>query len=429
MKGLISMESNNPVSRRSFIKTTAVAAGAATLSAKSYARVIGANDRLNMAFIGCGGMASAHLGALIALREEENLGFLATCDVYKAHAEQFSRKLKEAGAGDTKVTQDYREVLAMNDVDYVLVATPEHAHCYLTLAALEAGKHVYCEKPLTHNIEDSLKVVKKAKETGLKLQVGVQATADDSYSSANAAIKAGKLGPVVEAQIDYVRNYPASAGPWRSGATSKDPKPADLDWDAWLKPAKKRPWDARRYHDWRCYSEYSGGIATDLFVHRITRIIKACDLTFPERAVGMGGIYLWPDGRDLPDNFEMMLEYPAVEGITPGMTVHVLGTMANQYANPHCIRGHAATLVFTGSGWDIIEEKTGKVLESHKKTGGEDIVPHHKNHHAAIRTGAELNCPPELGMYGVAAVRMANLSWFKRKMVRWDARRGRVTPT
>jgi len=200
------------------------------------------------------------------------------------------------------------------------------------------------------------------------------------------------------------------------------PQPDDLDWDLWLRPARRRPWDPRRYFEWRNYRDYSGGVATDLFVHRITRILKACGLRYPVRAVGMGGIYLWPDGRELPDNFEMLLEYPPVEGITPGMTVHLLGTMANARGNQHCIRGHRATLVFTGAGWDIIDEESGAVIESHAKTGGEDVGLHHRNLQAAIREGAELNCPPELGMCAVAAVCMGNESWFRKQVMTWSDR-------
>ena len=102
------------------------------------------------------------------------------------------------------------------------------------------------------------------------------------------------------------------------------------------------------------------------------------------------------------------------------MTMHLLGSMANKNGNRHLIRGHKATLVFTRKGWEIVDERSGKVVKTHTKTGGEDVTPHHKNHHAAIRDGAALNCPPELGLYGVAAVRMGNLSWFERKMVEWD---------
>jgi predicted dehydrogenase len=407
----------NNLTRRTFIAGSAAAA----MTAKSYAQTQGANDRLNMAFIGCGGMAGSHIKSLLEMRQDENLRVAAVCDVYRTRAESFKEQTTAAGGEAPVVTQDYREVLANPDIDYVVIATPEHSHCYLTLAALEAGKHVYVEKPMTHNIDESQAVVKKAKETGLKLQVGVQGMADDSYESAFRAIKDGKLGPVVQAQIDYVRRYKIDQGPWRKGDLSRyETKPADLDWETWVEPRQPRPWNPHHYFEWRNYRDYSGGVATDLFVHRITRLIKACGLEFPTRVVGMGDITMWPDGRDLPDNFEMLAEYPAKDGVTPGMTVHLLGTMANKYGNDHCIRGYEATLKFTSSGWDIISQDSGKVVESHKKTGAEDVTPHHKNHHAAIRSGVELNCPPELGLYAVVAVRMANLSWFKRRMIAWN---------
>ncbi len=412
--------SDHTVSRRTFIHTGTLAAGAVTLSAKSYARTIGANDRLNAGIIGCGGMGGSHLGTLIALEDEDNVAVRVACDVNPERARSFSDRVAASG-GQSRAATDYRDVLADPDIDYVVIATPEHTHHYLTMAALEAGKHVYCEKPLCYDIREAKEVVAKAASTGLKLQVGVQGMADDSYSSAQDAIRAGKIGTVVEAQIDYVRNHEPNRGPWRrEDVTDATPMPEDLDWNAWLHPRASRKWDPHHYFEWRCYRDYSGGIATDLFVHRVTRIIRACGLTFPSTAIGMGGIYSWDDGRDLPDSMEMLLEYPAVDGITKGMTVHLLGTMANQRQNPHCIRGKNGTLIFTPTGWDIVLEDGGQVIEQHKKTGGEDLRPHHMNHHAAIRTGAPLNCPPELGLYGVVASRMGNLAWFQRKLVAWD---------
>jgi len=416
------------LSRRNFI-TTGAAAGAMAMTAKSYAQVAGANDRLRMGFIGCGNIAGHHLGELIKIQGEENLDMVAVCDVYTKRAEDFQGKIKEAG-GTADLHKDYREILAREDIDYVLIATPEHSHAYITLDALDAGKHVYVEKPMTHDIKESQTVTAKVKETGLKLQVGVQGTADDSYSSAFEAIKEGKLGSLVSAQIDYVRNY-EGPGPWRKGGDSSAPKPDDLDWDTWQKPAPEHAWDPQRYYEWRCYSDYSGGVATDLFIHRLTRLIKACGLEFPDRVVGMGGIYTWDDGRDLPDSIEMLAEYPAKEGITNGMTVHLLGTMANDDGNPHCIRGTDATLTFTKEGWEIksdVKADKDAIIATHKKTGGEDVKPHHHNHHESIRNGAELNCPAEIGLYGVVAVRMGNLSWFHKKMMAWDKERGVVTP-
>jgi predicted dehydrogenase len=407
--------------RRDFLKTTTLAsATAASFTAASYAQVVGANDRINTALIGCGGISEEHLRALLDMRRQNNVNVVAVCDVYETRARNFQDQIWTVG-GRAKLVKDYRNILEMKDVDTVSICTPEHWHARQALAGLDAGKHVYCEKPMTHTVEDSLAVADKVRQTGLKLQVNVQGMSDDSYASAYEAIRAGKLGPVVAAQIDYVRSYGAERGPWRTGVDPNLPKPPDLDWEAWLGPARKRPWSAPRYYEWRNYKDYSGGIATDLFVHRLTRILKACGLTFPSRVAGMGGIYLWDDGRELPDNFEMLAEYPAVKGVTPGMTVHILGTMANSRQIEHLIRGHKATLIFTSDGWQIVDEESGEVVETHKKTGAESIPLHYRNFHAAIRQGEALNCPASLGLYGVVAVAGANQSWFERRMLTWDA--------
>lgn len=437
------MNTQPALTRRRFIQQTASAAavaggmmglaGCSGLNARSprpaKARVIGANDRLQMAFIGCGGMAKAHLDVLLALRQPDNINIAAVCDVYETRAKGFRDRINSEG-GQARHYVDYREVLGRDDIDYVLIATPEHSHAYLTLDAIAAGKHIYCEKPLTHTVEESQAVLAALKPNPwLKLQVGVQGMSDDSYSTAQEAIRAGKIGPVIQAQIDYVRRHSLEWGPWRREEI--DPqmvKPADLDWNTWLTPAPRCDWCPRRYFEWRNYKEYSGGIGTDLFVHRITRLIRALGLTLPTRVTGMGGIYLWPDGRSLPDNFEMLAEYPAVEGVTPGMTIHVLGTMANNRGIPHTIRGQKGSLVFDGEGWKIFEHDQDEPVHVHRKSGAEDILLHHQNHHAAIRGQAELKCPPELGYYGLVPVVMANESWFQGKMMAWDARRERVVP-
>ena len=413
-------------SRRDFLKAAGTAAAVTAWSARSYSQIQGAHSRLGVAIIGCGNMGGAHLRTLLGQRESENIALRAVCDVWLTRANRFRDQAREAGA-DPVATQDYRDVLAMKDVDYVVLPLPNHWHAPMTLEALEAGKHVYVEKPMTHTIREAHQVVAKAAETGLRVQTGVQAMSDDSYSSAWDAIKGGALGPIVHAQTDYVRWYPADQGLWRTGEPAEQYQPEDLDWAMWQKHNPKQvPYDPRIYFDWRCYKDYSGGISTDLFIHRLTRIIKACNLACPVRAVGMGGIFMWPDGRTLPDNFELILEYPAQAGVTPGMTVHVLGTMANKHGIEHCIRGHKATLLFTDDGWRIVEQESGAEVLTHKKTGAEDIDLHHKNLQAAIRENVALNTPPELGMYGVVACTMANISYFEKAMVAYDAKRGKV---
>jgi len=404
------------VPRRAFLQTTGTLAAVASWTASSYARVIGANDRIGVGLIGAGGMGNAHLDALVALKEKNNLEPIAVADVWKTRAEAGAKKL-----GAPQSMTDFRRLLDIKEIDCVTIATPEHRHAELVLSAMEAGKAIYCEKPMTHTIDEALAVVKKQKQTGAVLQVGVQAMSDDSYRTAAEAIKAGKLGRVVQAQIEYVRRF-GEQGPWRKPDVKDDmPKPADLNWDDWLGPAPKTAWNPHHYFEWRNYSAYSGGICTALFIHRITRIMKACDLLYPRRVVGMGGIWQWPAGRDLPDNFEMICEYPR------GMTVYVLGTMSSRVGIDHLIRGYRATLYFTSTGW-VIKDKDDKVLEEHKKTGGENHVLHHTNLHNHLRNGEPLNCPAELGLTGVVAVCMANESWRSGRMIGWDRKNQRMVP-
>ena len=402
-------KNDNSVSRRSFLQSTGAAAAAVSWTASSYAKVLGANDRIRIGFIGVGGMGSGHLNAIKSLKEKNNLEPIAVADCWLTRAKKGADTV-----GAKKSFSDYRELLDIKGIDYVTVATPEHWHSRMTVAALDSGKAVYCEKPMTHSIPQAQEVMKKQKETGLPVQVGVQAMSDDSYSSAAKAIEQGVLGKVVQAQIEYVRRY--NQGPWRRpGLKDDEPQPKDLNWKDWLGHAPEIDWNPHHYYEWRNYGVYSGGIATDLFIHRITRIMKACNLMYPRRVVGMGGIWQWPDGRDLPDNFEMICEYPR------GMTVYVLGTMSNRVGIDHLIRGYRGTMYFNGSGW-VAKDKDGKVLAEHKKSGAEDIKLHHTNLQNHLRNGEALKCPVDLGMAGVVAVNMANESWRTSQMMGWDTK-------
>ena len=182
------------LSRRTFV------AGSA-FTALSYARIPGANERLRIGVIGCGGQANDHMRNLIKMRDSDNCDIINVCDVFDKRADQ------AAQLTGGKVVKDYRRVLENPDVDYVLIATPEHWHFQMTMDAASAGKHIYCEKPMTQRVEQSKKVAAKIKQTGLKMQVGVQGMSDDSYETANRFVKDGALGKVVLAQIDYSRNY------------------------------------------------------------------------------------------------------------------------------------------------------------------------------------------------------------------------------
>ncbi len=421
------MENTN-ISRRKFVQRVAGStAGIAVfgsslgMSAASYSHIVGANERLNIGVIGCGGMSNAHMKALLQMKKSDNIDITAVCDVYTKRLDQ-AKELTKAQA-----FKNYQDILENKNIDYVLIGTPEHWHYQMTVDAISAGKHIYVEKPMTHTIEQAKDITEKIAASQLKLQVGVQGMSDDSYETAHKMIKEGALGKVVMAHIDYSRNYQDDFWAYEIDA---DAKPGvNLDWEAWLGPAPKRPWDPRRYFQWRRYWDYSGGIATDLFIHRVTRIIKAVGLQFPDYVVGTGGTWNFVDSvAEIPDTFNMMLDYPEK------ITVMLVSSLANDMPIRHVIRGHEATLEFTREGFTITPQKqskqaiisgTGESLGGNKqfthiKTGAEDITLHHRNLQAAIRKNEPLKCDHNLGFYGVVACMMGVQSMRNRKYLKWD---------
>lgn len=400
------------ISRRQFVG----ALGAASLlpAARAYGRVPGANDRLRMSVIGAGGMATAHMKSLVASRDIDNFEIINVCDIYQKRldiAAQFT------GA---KPVADYRHVLDNKDIDWVLIAVPEHWHYQMAMDALDAGKNVYVEKPMAHTIDQAKKLTAKVQSTGLKLQVGVQGMSDESYAVANEHIKAGELGKVVLAQIDYSRDYQGDFWAGDDYPIDPDAKPGvNLDWKAWLGPAPKHDWDPERYFRWRRYWDYSGGIATDLFVHRATRLIKALNLTFPEYVVATGGKFEFVDSlAEIPDTFDVLADYPG------GPTMQLISSMANDAKVDHMIRGHKATLYFTETGFTIRpEEASGNDVQpfTYEKKGAEDVTLHHRNLMNAIRKNEPLNCDCMLGLYGVVVCEMSVESYRKRSYLKWDA--------
>ena len=394
-------------SRRTFLAAT---------TALAYSRVQGANNRLRIGVIGCGGMANGHMRNLLKMREADNVEVIAVCDVYDNRLDEAA----ELTGG--KPYKDYRALLDNRDVDYVLIATPEHWHYRQTLDAADAGKHIYCEKPMTQHVRQAKAVVEKIQRAGVKMQVGVQGMSDDSYRTANEFVNKGVLGKVVLAQIDYSRNYQREFWAYKIDPEAKPG--VNLDWKAWLGPARKRPFDPRRYFRWRHYWDYSSGIASDLFVHRVTRIIKSLGLSFPERGVGTGGKFFFRESpAEIPDTLNFLLDYPG------GLTVQLISTMANDTGVQHMLRGHKATLFFTREGFEIKPQKLfAEEMQEivHTKTGGERVDLHHRNLMNAIRDDEPLNCDCTLGLYGVVACEMGVLSYRKRQYLAWNRGKQRI---
>jgi len=422
------------ISRRRFIRNSAglgLTAGISPVipsTAKSYSRIFNANERVNMGVIGCGGMANAHMDALLKMKDSDNISIATVCDIYTKRLD--AAKEKTQG----KAVKSYLDILNDKDIDSVLIATPEHWHHRMILDAIEAGKHIYTEKPMTHSIEESREVVNAMANAKVKLQVGVQGMSDDSYETANKYIKEGAIGDVVMAHIDYSRNY--KGDDFWAYTIDNDAKPGvNLDWEAWLGPAPTVAWDPRRYFQWRKYWDYSGGIATDLFIHRITRILKSLDLKFPDTVVASGGLWHYEKTRgDIPDTFNMLVNYPE------GLTALVVSSLANDTPIRHLIRGNMGTLEFTRTGFEISPQKAvtdsvisgtgenvnkeGKLI--HKKTGAEDVTLHHRNLLNAIREGEAIKCDQNLGYYGVVVCMMGVQSFRNNAYLKWDSNKQEV---
>ncbi len=341
-----------PLDRRDFLKTAAAVGAtlgtargmlAAKGEAKAASRVIGANDRINIGVIGVGGRGSylASQFEKYGNNHPNSCQIAAVCDVYA------KRQREAAEKHNVKGYFDYREILSMPGIDAVAVATPDHWHAKIALDAMDAGKDVYCEKPMTHTIDEALQLSRTVKETKRVLQVGSQTTSADQWHQAKKAIAEGRIGKMIESQGSYHRNSIEGEWNWKIDPDASPDGKGDnyVDWKTWLGPAPKRPWDADRFFRFRKYWDYSGGIATDLFFH-VVAPMNICwpEPQFPYRVMASGGIYVFNDGREVPDSFFLLADYPK------GHTLTLSSTMANSRHIPGLIRGHLGSIVMVENG-------------------------------------------------------------------------------
>jgi predicted dehydrogenase len=335
--------------RRDFLKGAAAIGmagrsfGANHGGASKSGRVLGANDRINLGMIGQGGRGRYLAEQFTKWSKANNDGcqIVAVCDVYEKRKKMQAEKYKVDGY------LDYREVIARKDVDAVVIATPDHWHAAVALAAMDAGKDVYVEKPMTHTIEEAKQLSATVKETKRVLQVGSQTTSADQWWKAKKAIADGMIGQMLTSQGSYHRNsiegewnYPidAEAGPDGKGENY-------IDWKMWLGKAQQRPYSGDRFFRFRKYWDYSGGIATDLFFH-VVAPLNICwpEPQFPSRVSAFGGIYVFKDEREVPDTFNLMADYPK------GNSLILSSSMANSVHIPGLIRGHAGTVIMVDDG-------------------------------------------------------------------------------
>ena len=388
----------------------------------------GLNERLRVGFIGTGGRANTHLRIIISLQKETNqLEAAAVCDVYRLHRQWAAERIEKATGRAPLVFEDYRELLEKADVDIVCIATPDHWHARQTLDALARGKHVYCEKPMTHTIEESLAVVDAWEKSGKVVQVGVQRASDPRWQAAYRFLCEGRIGKVVQIQTEYYRN--SRVGQWRYYKLTREMTPQNINWRKFLGLeeglAPELPFDRAYYAQWRCYWAFSHGIFSDLFVHRITWMLLATGLRYPRRVVAGGGIFMEYDGREVPDTATLVADYEE------GVQLLVTATMVNAYPLEHCIRGFLGTVKFdlAADGFDWVPERpqiTGTFQWEGEHVSAprpyDDTQAHWENFLEAIRQNNPRLCtnPPDLGAAATVTALLGAMSYRTGKVLEWD---------
>lgn len=353
------------ITRRRFIKSSVALSTAGFLPASSWARILGANERVNIAVIGCGGMGSSHLGDLMGRRERDNLAMTHVCDVYRRRLNAAVNRIL-GGNGDNTLgtgTMEYREVLDAPGVDAVVIATPDHWHTKIAIEAMDAGKDVYCEKPLSLTIEQAIECRDAVNRTRRTLQVGPQRTSDDRFWRAREAIAAGRVGKVCWSQASYCRNSREGQFNWPIEADAGPANPKDAEgyvwWERWLGAdhglAADIPWNADHFFRFRKYWAYNGGVATDLLYHMLAPLLLSVtgpDGEYPRKVVASGGKYIEKDERDIPDTFIMTVDYPSEH------TVLLVSVMTNDGGLETVIRGRHGTIALADQAIELREQGT-----------------------------------------------------------------------
>jgi len=419
------------VTRRQFVKSSALALGSLSLASLLPASAAGANDRIRVGVIGCGGMGTGHVGSLVKRSADDNISVVAVSDVYQRRV----TRAKNICQGNGYL--DYRRLLERKDIDAVLIATPDHWHGKISIDAMQSGKHVYCEKPMTHTVEQAIEVRKAVKRYQKVFQVGPQATGNDVYWKAHEAIVQGRIGKATWAHGSYNRNartclfnehqkIDPTAGPTKTGEDY-------INWDMWLGYqwglAPKIPWTPDHFFRFRKYWPYNGGVATDLLYHKLAPFLIAmagAQGEYPKRVNANGGLYIEKDGRDIPDMFMLTADFPSEWSILLVSTLTNDANLADRIFGKFGTidLGNEVKMRFNG---DFQEEFTARNNDRLEVTiPSEPRRDMEGNWIDAMRGKAQPFCNVDLGCATMVTIKMAVESYRQRKTMLWDPKKERV---
>src|SRR5579884_3251077 len=445
----------NVTTRRSFLYATG---GAVAASALSYGRIIGANDRISVGHIGVGRRGRELASVLAKLKDPLNVELTAVCDLWTVNRQRGTQQAQQAYGRSPRSFQYMEDLVVLKDVDAVIISTADFQHAPMLTLAAEAGKHAYCEKPMGNVLEEAKAARDAVRSRGLIVQIGTQHRSEPYQIAAKQHVAQGTLGRVSKAEV--VWNY---HGPrWRGVPEVHEIREEDTDWRKWLLGKPYRPFDPRMYFEFRLYRDFSSGIPDQWMSHGIDMIHNLLDDHLPKSVVAHGGVYAWKDGRENPDTFQALLEYPK------GFLVSYSTSFGNDSDSFTRIMGDRSTLVNIGGEgsqrWKIIEEhgthegnpfvkraqkfitlsdaERHQMSWSHRllnsaveKTYGplpftSDSNPAHmKNWLECIRTGKQPNATVDHGFAHSVAVIMAARAQREGKKLYWDAAHEQIVET
>ena len=399
-----------------------------------------ADQHIRIGLIGAGGMGSEDLNTAL---QHANVSVTAVCDLYKGRIEAAKKKW----GSDLFVTEDYKALLQRNDVDAVIIGTPDHWHQPISIAALQAGKHVYCEKPMLHSVSEGKALVDAWRKSGKVMEIGSQGVSSLGNEKAKELLAAGAIGELNYAEGFWARMSREGAWQYRIPA---DASQQTVNWDRYER-VKKHAYDPLRFFRWRNYLDYGTGMSGDLFVHLFSSLHFITNSLGPNKIAAMGGLRYWNDGREVPDVLLGMFDYPKTMQ-HPGFNLSlrcnfVDGTSGTTYLRLNGSKGsmdvewekvtvrlnanNPETDPFlaakagenTGSGAEEARKKMQPPRETIYKAE-EGYKGAHYDHFAnwfrAIRTGGTVAEDPVFGFRACAPALLCNDSYFQKKYILWD---------
>jgi predicted dehydrogenase len=412
----------DPLTRRNFLVTTALAASAAGRKAagedepaEKPSKPVSANEKIALGFIGVGGMGT---GLLDIFKKFPDVQVAALCDVYEPHL----LKAKEKATGTPTTHKDFREVLDRKDIDAVVIATPDHWHAIPTILACQAGKDVYCEKPLSYRIAEGRAMVSAAQKYHRVTQMGNLIHASENYRRVVEVVQSGELGKISKARV------------WMAADRKGLGKPADTnpppgcDYEFWLGPAPKRPFNPNRFtFNWRYFWDYGGGILTDFCCHIVDLVHWAMEVEAPETIAATGGRYVLDDNAEAPDTLEVVYHYGKGD---KGFDM----VWSQTDASSHGFEGQGLGIEFQGTDATLAANyETHRIFVEKGKAvkAPSPSIPKSPGHHRewidAIKSRAQCSCRFEYGHRLTTVGNLGNIALWTGEKLHWDAQAERVT--